>query len=94
MRARNLDRRPDAADRRLWDRAYERFARLVSGPDLLRPENEEEAARLFRTLTDREAERGTPAEVMLARLPRAFADALRAAVRDLLEARSGGPPCD
>jgi hypothetical protein len=77
----------DVATERVCDQAYRRFARLVSGPDPMTAQDEVEAARLFRVFTDVEAKRGTPAEAMLARMPRPFADALRAAVRKLLDAR-------
>jgi hypothetical protein len=90
MRARNLDRRLDAATGRVCDRAYARFARLVSAREAMTTEDQDEAARLFRMLTDLEVRRGTPAEAMLARFPREFADALRAALRRLLDARKQG----
>jgi hypothetical protein len=86
MRARNLDRRLDAATGRVCDQAYARFARLVSAGGAMTAEDQEEAARLFRMLTDLEARRGTSAKVMVGRLPRDFADALLAAVRRLLDA--------
>jgi hypothetical protein len=84
MRARNLDRRLDAATGRACDQAYARFARLVSAGGAITAEDQEEAARLFRMLTDLEGRRGTSAEAMLTRFPREFADALRAALRRLL----------
>jgi hypothetical protein len=87
MRARNLDRRLDAATDRVCDRAYERFARLVSGSGPMIGEDQQEARRLFHVLTDLELRRGTPLEAMLARFPREFADALRAALRRLLDVR-------
>jgi hypothetical protein len=88
MRARNLDRRLHAATDRVCDHAYRRFARLVSGHGPMTSRDEVEAARLIRVVTDLEAQRGTPAEAILARLPWAFADALRAAVRKLLDAQA------
>jgi hypothetical protein len=87
MRVRNLDRRLDVATERVCDQAYRRFARLVSGPDPMTAQDEVEAARLFRVFTDLEAKRGTPATAKLTRIPRAFADASRAAVRKLLDER-------
>jgi hypothetical protein len=87
MRARNLDRRLDAATGRACDQAYARFARLVSGREQMKAEDQDEAARLFRMLIDLEVQLGTPAEAMLARFPREFANALRAALRRLLDAR-------
>jgi hypothetical protein len=77
----------DAATGRACDQAYARFARLVSGGEAMTAEDQQEAARLFRMLTDLEVRRGTSAEVMLGRLPRDFAVALVAALRRLLEAR-------
>jgi hypothetical protein len=88
MRARNLDRRLDAATDRVCDQAYRRFERLVSGPGEMTAQDELEAARLFRVFADLEATRGTPLKAILARLPQAFADALRAAIRRLLDARA------
>jgi hypothetical protein len=87
MHARNLDRRLDAATGRACDLAHARFARLVSGGDAMTAEDQQEAARLFRLLTDLEVQRGTPGAAMLARFPREFAEALRAALRRLLDAR-------
>jgi hypothetical protein len=87
MHARNLDRRLEAATGRACDQAYARFARLVSGLGPMTAEDEVEAARLFRMVTDLEVRRRTPAEAMLDRFPREFADALRAALRRLLDAR-------
>jgi hypothetical protein len=91
MRARNLDRRLDAATGRACDQAYARFARLVSGPGPMTAEDEVEAACLIRVPADLQVRRGTPAEAMLARLSRAFADALRAALLHLLDAPQAGP---
>jgi hypothetical protein len=84
MSVRSLQRRLTTTSRRLCDRAYERFAALVSGP--MSPEDTAAASALFHRLTDWEADLGTPPEVMLARLPRGFADALRAALRKHLDA--------
>jgi hypothetical protein len=50
-------------------------------------EDQQEASNLFRMLTDLEFGRGTSAEAMLTRFPREFADAVRAAVRRLLDTR-------
>jgi hypothetical protein len=90
MNTRNLDRRLDAAAGLICDRAYNRFFRIVSAGDTMTAEDLDEAAGLFRLVTDLEAERGTPAEAMLARFPREFAVALQAEARRLLDARKQG----
>jgi hypothetical protein len=82
-----MDRRLNAATGRMCNQAYERFARLVFARDAMTAEDQQQAARLFRMLTDLEVRRGTSTEVMLERLPRDFAVALVAAVRRLLDAR-------
>jgi hypothetical protein len=90
MRTGNLDRRLDAANGLLCEHAYEQFTRLFSIGDRMTAADLDDAAGIFRLITDLEAERGTPAQAMLDRFPREFEVALQAEARRILDARKQG----